>query len=346
MRNPGATWTAFIVALVLKWIGASWDISWHFRQTNDVGSPAHTINIIGNTLLALTLVWAWRTRSPDERRPLIVVAVGLGLAAFAIPLDITWHKLFGLDLTTWSPTHLVLFGGTAVMCSGLAWLAMAQAGWRPGTSLRDLNLTRGRWVLAAFLLARTLSVVLFPAVFNEYAGVAAENHASGYAIYPIADDIKDFIATREDLPYDDLPHLLYPAYTLAIVIVASAIIRRVSGLPYLATALAAFYVATRVISDGILGATDWPVAAIPFQHILVAFATDACATLAASRPLRAGLGAAIGGLAAYAYWALADDVVYTVPLDWDTLPWALAIALMASVADWWRWGPVTPAQAP
>ncbi|MDQ3306118.1 MAG: hypothetical protein M3535_09110 [Actinomycetota bacterium] len=31
-----------------------------------------------------------------------------GLAAF--PLDELWHRAFGIDVTLWSPTHLMLVG--------------------------------------------------------------------------------------------------------------------------------------------------------------------------------------------------------------------------------------------
>ena len=39
-----------------------------------------------------------------------MAALGVG-ALIGFPLDALWHQAYGLDVTLWSPTHLMLVGG-------------------------------------------------------------------------------------------------------------------------------------------------------------------------------------------------------------------------------------------
>ncbi|HLF15845.1 MAG TPA: hypothetical protein VI796_00195, partial [Candidatus Thermoplasmatota archaeon] len=236
MDRNAKLWTAIVASIVLMWVGASWDIAWHLRLENDANSPAHYTNLAGRIVLLGALVWAWRDRRVEERGPLVLALAGMGLAMLAVPVDQTWHAVFGLDLTTWSPPHLLLFYSTAVSCAGVAWLLLAQKGWRPGIRLASLGLSPGALLLLALLLSRAVSPILFPAVFNEHLGVAARNALSGYTLYHVDPALQDYAAKVDDLPYDDLPHLLYPAYTLAAVLAFVFVVRRMTGMAWLASA--------------------------------------------------------------------------------------------------------------
>ncbi len=59
---------------------------------------------------------------------------GLG-AVSGFPLDEVWHHEYGIDVTMWSPTHMLMILG-ATFTGLAAWLVLAEAGVAP---------TDGRW---------------------------------------------------------------------------------------------------------------------------------------------------------------------------------------------------------
>ena len=67
---------------------------------------------------------------------------GIGMFLIAVPIDILNHRINGLDITSWSPSHALLYLGTAVMLAGAIrgwWLYAA-----PGR-VRDL-VSLGLWL--------------------------------------------------------------------------------------------------------------------------------------------------------------------------------------------------------
>lgn len=326
--NRRLFWSGVVLSLLLKWIGASWDVSSHFRTTQDSANPAHFVNLAGNLLLAALLIAQWRGHRPEERRPLMAALVSMCIVGIAVPLDLGWHKVHGLDLTTWSPTHMLLFYGTAAACGSLAWLLTAHVGWRWSSASARPRLGAAAWALLVLLLARTLAPLLFPASFNEFAVVAAENLRTGQSIYSVDQTLIDFSAKFDDLPYADLPHALYPAYTLAIAGAFLVAVRRMSRTPGLATAAAAVYIAGRVVPDLFMAQVGFPVSAVPYHVLFVGVAVDVTWSLPVARWMRAAAGAGIATGLSYAFWAFPSDWPRRVPLDWAAVPWAFAAALL------------------
>jgi hypothetical protein len=79
-------------------------------------------------------------------------ALGLG-AVSGFPLDEVWHGAYGVDVTMWSPTHMLMILGASF--TGLAvWLVLAGAGVRPtdGPWARGLHCVAG-WLTLEGLLA-------------------------------------------------------------------------------------------------------------------------------------------------------------------------------------------------
>ena len=62
------------------------------------------------------------------------------MALLAIPLDILNHRINGLDITSWSPTHALLYLGTAIMLAGAirGWWLYAEPGRPRNTILLGL----------------------------------------------------------------------------------------------------------------------------------------------------------------------------------------------------------------
>jgi hypothetical protein len=61
-------------------------------------------------------------------------ALGLG-AVSGFPLDEIWHQAYGVDVTMWSPTHMLMILG-ATFTGLAAWLILSESGVRPTDGVR------------------------------------------------------------------------------------------------------------------------------------------------------------------------------------------------------------------
>ncbi len=63
-------YSGWLVAFLLKVLGASWDVSWHFKWLRDDLAPPHLLNSAGT---AIAVAWRWCTGTPATawivRRP-------------------------------------------------------------------------------------------------------------------------------------------------------------------------------------------------------------------------------------------------------------------------------------
>jgi hypothetical protein len=58
-----------------------------------------------------------------------------GSALVAFPLDDLWHRTYGIDVTFWSPTHLMMVGGAVFGPFALAIFAAEARGLSPGARI-------------------------------------------------------------------------------------------------------------------------------------------------------------------------------------------------------------------
>src|SRR5438067_10996299 len=142
--------------------GLTWDIQWHLQIGRDsFWIPPHLMMYGGVTagvivtfaLLALETARARRRPpGPDTIRVLGLVgtrglhlaAWGVALVILAAPIDDLWHRLFGLDVTLWSPPHLLGLLGAAI--NTLACFRIA----------REVYPATGRAVVAAVVCTGTI----------------------------------------------------------------------------------------------------------------------------------------------------------------------------------------------
>ena len=134
--------------LTLAVIGFYWDVAWHIDQGRDKAlfTPPHVLILLGlaSILLAAAVAVALASATREETRlrfrslriPWSAVALGVigGGAVMGFPLDDIWHRAYGIDVTMWGPTHLIMIGGASISTLAL-WLTLAEGGVRP---------TRGR----------------------------------------------------------------------------------------------------------------------------------------------------------------------------------------------------------
>ncbi|MDQ6649982.1 MAG: hypothetical protein M3Z02_07705, partial [Actinomycetota bacterium] len=133
---------ALAVSLLIAVFGMYWDISIHIDKGRDPGplaNPAHYFILVGlfgvmaSGVLAVTLP---RERPGDAAMRLprlwhapvggILMTLCGGFALLGFPLDDVWHRIFGQDVTLYSPTHLMLISGASL--STLAgWVLLVEA---------------------------------------------------------------------------------------------------------------------------------------------------------------------------------------------------------------------------
>ena len=132
-----ALWTLLLSKLLAGW-GVQWDIQWHVLIGRDsFWIPPHVMTYAGVALAVLVSfgVLAWETLVRGGRDGVIILGLsgtrgfhlagwGIALTVLAAPIDDLWHRLFGLDVTLWSPPHLLGIVGAVI--NSLACLVIAR----------------------------------------------------------------------------------------------------------------------------------------------------------------------------------------------------------------------------
>ena len=162
-------YTAWLGAFLLKMLGSSWDVSWHFRWLRDDLAPPHLLNSAGTAVVIGLVIFHSYSGYGVDRRALRLMQWGIGMFLIAIPIDIVNHRINGLDITSWSPSHGLLYLGTAIMLAGAIrgwWLYAA-----PGR-IRNL-VSLGLWLFF-------VENVLFPNQHQEYGVLSLRDYLDGH----------------------------------------------------------------------------------------------------------------------------------------------------------------------
>lgn len=184
---PG--WAAIAIgqslfALVVAGVGFYSDVAWHIALGRDeqLFTAPHTAILLGligilaaavfGTIVATLDGWecGWHVagfRIPWSMLPLGALGVG---AVSGFPMDEVWHASYGVDVTMWSPTHMLMILGASF--TGLAgWLVLADTGIRPKDS-RWAGFLHGfaAWLTLQGLVASqgefSFGVPQFPQIFQ------------------------------------------------------------------------------------------------------------------------------------------------------------------------------------
>ena len=148
------------------------DVAWHIALGRDkeLFTAPHTSIAVGLGMIfvsaAVGIVAATaqgvstRLRLGALRVPWSTLPLAaLGATALAgFPLDEVWHGAYGIDVTMWSPTHMMMILGASFTGLGI-WLVLAEAGVSPRDS---------RWARAAHVLAAVLTLLGLSASQGEF----------------------------------------------------------------------------------------------------------------------------------------------------------------------------------
>jgi hypothetical protein len=169
-----ALWTLLLSKLIAGW-GVQWDIQWHVLIGRDsFWIPPHVMTYAGVTLAVLVSfgVLAWETLVGADRANLKILGLsgtrgfhlaawGIALTVLAAPIDDLWHRLFGLDVTLWSPPHLLGIVGAVI--NSLACLVIAREVYPAGSAARFVTL-----MLTGAMLYGGLHLTVDPSIRVAY----------------------------------------------------------------------------------------------------------------------------------------------------------------------------------
>jgi hypothetical protein len=161
---------ALLAAKGLAGWGVQWDIRWHLVIGRDSFWIApHLMTYGGVTVAALVSfsvlaadTWRARRRGPAPGACTVLGLTGspgwhlawwgIALTLAAAPVDDLWHRLFGLDVTLWSPPHLLGILGAQVNTLGSMRIALEL--WPAGARLRRASVgVAGVLLLGGFAIA-------------------------------------------------------------------------------------------------------------------------------------------------------------------------------------------------
>jgi hypothetical protein len=330
-------WLGLFASLLLT-VGGIWDISWHRTLGRDTfWSPPHLFIYGGIAVLGLDCVavvagaTVARRRRPPEGATLVKLwglqaPLGFTIAGFGVlssllsaPFDEWWHRTFGLDVTVWSPPHLLAIAAAAAIRLGLivALVEDMQGAGQPNLGGR-LQASWRRTTVAEWVLLLLLSFLLGNLTFalGEY----------------------DYLAASRD-------PLVYPVLaSLAVPVVLVAGVQTV-GRVGAATVIVVLLVLRRALMSAVLMATDFvPPAPAPL-YLVPAMALDGWFWLRRDKPggpWRCVMaGATFGGLFVAAEYAFTGHLTGRF---WPLQPLALSAPLAAAVGGLSAWAGARLAQ--
>ncbi|NEK87364.1 hypothetical protein GCU60_16615 [Blastococcus saxobsidens] len=261
-------YTAWLGAFLLKMLGSSWDVSWHFKWLRDDLAPPHLLNTVGTAVVVALVVFHSYSGYGVDRRALRLMQAGIGTFLIAIPIDIVNHRINGLDITSWSPSHALLYIGTAIMLAG------ALRGWwlyaAPGR-IREL-VSLGLWLFF-------VENVVFPNQHQEYGVLSLEAYDAGRTTAEAS--LLDFAAAQGQTPAMfmlPVPSWVHPAWLICAGLLSLVVARKVVALRWTATVIAVVYLGYRGVMWLGLVATGFPPSVLPVVLILGAVLVDLAVT--------------------------------------------------------------------
>ena len=304
----------WVAALAFKLLGSSWDVSWHFKWLRDDMAPPHLLNTVGTGIaIALVLTHSFTGYGVDKTS-LRIMQWGTGVFVIAAPIDVINHRINGLDLTAWSPSHGMLYTGTAIMIAGIirAWY------------LRYPRQANFRWQWTAGLTALFFFFfenAHFAQLQQEY---GIREMASWFRGTPYAEpSLLSFAANQLGRPVDDIslqgfalpiPSWVYPIWAMVACVPILLVARYVVGRWWAATVITTAYVLYRSIIWPLLVVGTFPPSVIPFWMIGIGIAVDAVFLLKLNPYVRAVAGGLLVTAAGYgALWL--QYVISGTPTD-------------------------------
>ena len=159
---------ALLAAKLVGGFGVGWDIRWHLvigRDSFWIAPHLMTyaaVVVAAAISLGVLVVETWQARRGTAPPGVVAIAAlsgtrgfhlawwGMAIVILAAPVDDLWHRLFGLDVTLWSPPHLLGLAGSQV--SNLGGLLIALEVYEEGRTRRAALVATGILLLGTFYI--------------------------------------------------------------------------------------------------------------------------------------------------------------------------------------------------
>ncbi|MFF2447102.1 hypothetical protein ACFVSW_08350 [Neobacillus sp. NPDC058068] len=247
----------WVIAFLLKFIGSAWDASYHFKYLFEEYSIPHIVNTLGFVLGGYLLFKEWRRSTYMDAFSRNLITIGYVLFLIGIPLDFTYHIAYGIDLTTWSPTHFIYYIATGIMIFGV---------WRGYYMFtRDVKPTwksMHTW-FAMFLL----ECLMFPNMQQENGAISYDQYMQGKSI--ASPEILELISDPASQIFGGIPEWVYPIYSVLMVALLTVFIIRIFRDFTIPVMAAALYILLRFVGKGIFAAVGYPTSYVPITLILI-----------------------------------------------------------------------------
>lgn len=255
----------FIVAYFFKAVGGSSDVSYHFKYFRETTQLPHLIGVTGFILLLFLWIYMWKTKLPHEVKSLKVFGYGLILSFVGIPFDEWWHYTFGLDLTIWSPPHMMFYTSTFVTLLGVIGFI------EKDFEFKRITVKQRTWLHTIFL-AFTMAVLWFPLLQQEQGIIAYTQWMNGESI--ASQELKDMIVDPKAQIYGGIPDWLYPAWIGMVSLFAFALTKHLNLYRFATTTMVLIYLTFRTIMNTIYDFSIYPTSTIPYTILLAAILFD------------------------------------------------------------------------
>ncbi|OIK12481.1 hypothetical protein [Bacillus sp. MUM 13] len=301
----------WVIAFFLKFAGSAWDASYHFKYLFEKYSIPHIVNFTGFAIGAFLLFQEWRKLKYMDGLSRNIATIGYVLFLIGIPLDFSYHIAYGIDLTTWSPTHFVYYIATAIMIAGV-WRGyhLYTKGTKPGWK------SYHTW-FAMFLL----ECLVFPNMQQENGSISYDQYIHGKSI--ASQEILDLLSDPASQIFGGIAPWLYPLYSTAVVSLFTVFVIRYFRNSRIPLAAAALYIGLRFIGKLIFFEVGYPTSYVPITLLFIPL----CYLLIKKIPWAAGLAGSVLYFAAL-YAICKSGVLITPPaVLWEIIPVALIGAI-------------------
>ncbi|MCM3570192.1 hypothetical protein [Neobacillus mesonae] len=318
----------WVIAFLLKFIGSAWDASYHFKYLFEEYSIPHIVNFIGFVLGGYLLFKEWRKQEFMDPFSRNLITIGYVLFLIGIPLDFTYHIAYGIDLTTWSPTHFIYYIGTSVMIFGV---------WR-GYYHYTRNVQPAWMSMHTWFAMFLLECFLFPNMQQENGAISYDQYIHGKSI--ASHEILELISDPASQIFGGIPEWIYPIYSVLMVSLLTVFTIRICRSFTIPLMGAALYIFIRFIFKGVFFAVNYPTSYVPMTILFIPLVY----LLFRKINWMAGLiGSLIYFLSLFAIYEW--GILITPPLVlWETIPAAVTGVLVPVVISQLRFLPAIKRQ--
>ena len=313
-RTVAMLYSLWVAAFVLKLLGSSADISWHFKILFDSFSVPHDINLAGLALGIAGVIFHTYTGYGMDRVSLRLCQWGVAVFAIAAPLDAINHSINGLDITTWAPAHFLLYTGTAIWAVGVG-----------RGALYALEPGRFRGFVTSAFAFFFFENAMFPNGQQEYGIIEIQNWLAGtpegspallsFAAQQFHHPVDTYTVEHFALP---IPDWFYPGYGILAGALTLIVANQVLRTRWAATRITFCYVAYRAVMWQLLASLGLTKSSVPFWLVALGLGVD-LALLLGNRWLRISAGSALitllgyGALAGQSTWQAPPIGYYSAP---------------------------------